>query len=231
MEGRSTPRLQYPRYGHEARESTPSLPVPVSIPKNTQQLSKSFGEERLLATSPQQTMRFAGTPGRVAPVHAADAVTRRRSSSKVARSLDGDFFTSNFVDALEDIVELGSDVPWVVQKFGGTSVGTAERMMNVADIIKSSLQSRKVVVVLSAMSSQIKTQGTTSRLLEACEQVLTPKSQKYLDIVDLIEHDHLKAVYDAIKNPKCAEECATKVKQECQKLKSFMEAAEVPIVS
>ncbi len=176
-------------------------------------------------------MRFAGTPGRVAPVHAADAVTRRRSSSKVARSLDGDFFTSNFVDALEDIVELGSDVPWVVQKFGGTSVGTAERMMNVADIIKSSLQSRKVVVVLSAMSSQIKTQGTTSRLLEACEQVLTPKSQKYLDIVDLIEHDHLKAVYDAIKNPKCAEECATKVKQECQKLKSFMEAAEVPIVS
>jgi len=44
----------------------------------------------------------------------------------------------------------------VVQKFGGTSVGTAERMLNVAKIVANTLKERPTIVVLSAMSSQKK---------------------------------------------------------------------------
>lgn len=55
-----------------------------------------------------------------------------------------------------------------VQKFGGTSLGTAERMKGVAQIIVDHLkQYHRVTAVVSAMSSYNKAEGTTSRLLEA----------------------------------------------------------------
>lgn len=53
----------------------------------------------------------------------------------------------------------------IVQKFGGTSLGTADRLLNVANIVESSWAkgSTKLIVVLSAMSSYKKSEGTTSR--------------------------------------------------------------------
>ncbi|MCS6893970.1 MAG: aspartate kinase, partial [Deltaproteobacteria bacterium] len=48
----------------------------------------------------------------------------------------------------------------VVQKFGGTSVQTLDRMRHVARIVKRTLQHKKVIVVVSAMA------GETDRLLE-----------------------------------------------------------------
>ena len=47
----------------------------------------------------------------------------------------------------------------IVQKFGGTSVGTVERIDAVAEIIKKTSQDNRVVVVVSAMS------GETNRLI------------------------------------------------------------------
>ena len=47
----------------------------------------------------------------------------------------------------------------VVQKFGGTSVGTVDRIDSVAEIIKSASKSNKIVVVVSAMG------GETNRLV------------------------------------------------------------------
>ena len=38
----------------------------------------------------------------------------------------------------------------VVQKFGGTSVGTVDRIDSVAEIIKNASKSNKIVVVVSA---------------------------------------------------------------------------------
>ena len=55
----------------------------------------------------------------------------------------------------------------VVQKYGGTSLGNAERLQNVAKIIADTLEQNRVIVVVSAMSSYTKAEGTTSRLLEA----------------------------------------------------------------
>ena len=42
----------------------------------------------------------------------------------------------------------------IVQKFGGTSVGTVERISAVADIIKNSSKSNKIIVVVSAMGGE-----------------------------------------------------------------------------
>jgi aspartate kinase len=56
--------------------------------------------------------------------------------------------------------------PLVVQKFGGTSVGTVERIKNVAKRVKRTVEEgNRVVVAVSAMS------GETDKLLKLCNEV------------------------------------------------------------
>ncbi|TPX42940.1 aspartate kinase [Synchytrium endobioticum] len=117
-------------------------------------------------------------------------------------------------------------LPLVVQKYGGTSIGTAERLLNVAEIVKSSLTTSRVIVVLSAMSSLKKTEGTTARLLEAAHEALTPDSSRYLDIIEKIEHDHIKAVRLAVTAPDIRAATEADIKHECKTLKGFLEAAQ-----
>lgn len=75
-----------------------------------------------------------------------------------------------------------------VLKFGGTSVGSAERIKNVAEII---IPQGKNVIVLSAMS------GVTNMLVEICgyiknnqailaEQAITSLSQKYIETISIL---------------------------------------------
>jgi aspartate kinase len=71
----------------------------------------------------------------------------------------------------------------VVMKFGGSSVACAERIRNVAEIVKSQAK-RKPVVVLSAMGD------TTDFLLEAAQDAL----KKGFVSIEKIEDIHLKAV-------------------------------------
>ena len=59
----------------------------------------------------------------------------------------------------------------VVQKYGGTSIGTGERLREVSGIIQASLKDHRVIVVVSALSNSTKTEGTTSLLLEAGERL------------------------------------------------------------
>ncbi|KAJ3171787.1 Aspartokinase [Geranomyces variabilis] len=117
--------------------------------------------------------------------------------------------------------------PIIVQKYGGTSVGSAERMTDVANIVRSTLSSNRVIVVLSAMSSTKKTEGTTSRLLEAAKEVLKPNSQRYLEIIDIIERGHLRTVEEAVIKGPAYDAVVSDVKAECARLRSFMTAAEV----
>ena len=42
----------------------------------------------------------------------------------------------------------------IVQKFGGTSVGSGERIAAVAEIIKNASKSNKIVVIVSAMGER-----------------------------------------------------------------------------
>ena len=59
---------------------------------------------------------------------------------------------------------LGNDAakPWVVQKFGGTSVGKAPDVI-AGQIIRQSLETYRVIAVFSASSSATKNAGTTAK--------------------------------------------------------------------
>ena len=66
----------------------------------------------------------------------------------------------------------------IVQKYGGTSVGSLERIEAVADkIIKYKQQGNQLVVVLSAMS------GETNRLLELASGISSRPAPRELDVL------------------------------------------------
>lgn len=66
----------------------------------------------------------------------------------------------------------------IVQKFGGTSVATLERIAYVADIVRATRETgHDVVVVASAMS------GETNRLLELAQQITPKPSPRELDVL------------------------------------------------
>jgi aspartate kinase len=77
------------------------------------------------------------------------------------------------------------------------------------------------------MSSYIKKEGTTSMLLEAVDDILLPNSTRYLDIVDKIEANHLTAAEEAVSDLTLRAESVAFIRHECQRLRSFMSAAEV----
>ena len=53
----------------------------------------------------------------------------------------------------------------IVMKFGGTSVGTIDKINNVANIVEKQLNDKKLIVVLSAMS------GVTNKMQEYIEEI------------------------------------------------------------
>jgi aspartate kinase len=66
----------------------------------------------------------------------------------------------------------------IVQKFGGTSVGSIERIQAVADkVIESRKQGHQIVVVVSAMS------GETDRLLGLSGEISSQASKRELDVL------------------------------------------------
>lgn len=72
-----------------------------------------------------------------------------------------------------------------ILKFGGTSVGTAERMKALVNLVSG--KDRKIVV-LSAMS------GTTNTLVEICNALYNKQSDKANDIINTLESTYLKEV-------------------------------------
>ena len=66
----------------------------------------------------------------------------------------------------------------IVQKYGGTSVGSPERIKNVArKVAKFRAEGHQVVVVVSAMS------GETNRLIALAKDVATNPSPREMDVV------------------------------------------------
>jgi len=71
-----------------------------------------------------------------------------------------------------------SDMARLVMKFGGTSVGSVDRMKNVAAKVKREVEAgNQVAVVVSAMS------GETNRLVDLCKQVDAVHDQREYDTV------------------------------------------------
>ena len=69
-------------------------------------------------------------------------------------------------------------VALIVQKYGGTSVGSSERIKNVAQrVAKYKAQGHQVVVVVSAMS------GETNRLIALAKEIQSNPDPRELDVV------------------------------------------------
>ncbi len=73
----------------------------------------------------------------------------------------------------------------VILKFGGTSVGSAERMKALVNLISSD---EKKIVVLSAMS------GTTNKLVDICKALFNKQHQIANDYINALESLYLKEV-------------------------------------
>ncbi|CAG8555981.1 18182_t:CDS:2 [Racocetra fulgida] len=117
-------------------------------------------------------------------------------------------------------------LPWVVLKFGGTSIG--KFLDSIAStIVKSHLEKYQVALVCSARSGDTKSKGTTNKLIKASEEALTPGSKEYLKIVDEIAQEHINASKKLISNPEIFNELEKQLQRDCSKLKSFLEAAQI----
>ncbi|MBE9561493.1 MAG: aspartate kinase, partial [Proteobacteria bacterium] len=69
-------------------------------------------------------------------------------------------------------------MPLIVQKYGGTSVGSTERIMAIAKkIISAKSQGNNVVVVVSAMS------GETNRLVSLAKEISDPPNDREFDVL------------------------------------------------
>lgn len=117
-----------------------------------------------------------------------------------------------------------SENPWVVQKFGGTSVGKFP--LEIAnDVVKSYSQDFRVAVVCSARSTDTKAEGTTTRLLDAADKALT--GLDFSDSLEAIRESHLKAARENVKSPDLLKKLESDINRECNSVAAIISAARV----
>ena len=78
-----------------------------------------------------------------------------------------------------------------VLKFGGTSVGSADSIKQVAQIVNSEAQNGRVLVIVSAMSQ------ITNKLL-SCSQLAASGDESYKEVIKEIEKKHFEAIRDLV---------------------------------
>ncbi|EME82047.1 uncharacterized protein MYCFIDRAFT_211536 [Pseudocercospora fijiensis CIRAD86] len=152
---------------------------------------------------------------------------------KTSPPLDATAFINGFLgDRRSHVPEknLPGGGNWVVQKFGGTSVGKFPVKI-AEDIVQAGLEpGRRIAVVCSARSSTTKTEGTTNRLVRAAIDVLDQKSGKFREIIKTIQLDHLQAGRDACSvwgaNSQILDEYTAAVNLECKTLLKILESAQ-----
>jgi aspartokinase len=95
---------------------------------------------------------------------------------------------------------------WIVQKYGGTSLGKLLDTIT-GSIIPDSLRSYSVAVVCSARSGTSKSKGTTSLLFEAIRYATSSEtSTADLDrVIDIIKDEHVAAARACLSNRKDTE--------------------------
>jgi aspartate kinase len=124
---------------------------------------------------------------------------------------------------------------WIVQKFGGTSVGKfaekiAEdvvRYVALPRLMSSHMTGNRIALVCSARSSASKEDGTTNRLLKAAEEALRTGSGEHIGIVEAIRVDHVDAARELIADQEIMERVVREIEFECKRLEDFLNAAQV----
>jgi aspartate kinase len=122
--------------------------------------------------------------------------------------------------------------PWVVQKYGGTSIGKLLETIT-GTIIPSFLQTYNVAVVCSARSGTSKSKGTTSLLLEAIHYATSKETTcTELDrVIDIIKEEHLiaaRAIGSERNGPEIQDlpqgDLEATIRDDCEQLRSFLRA-------
>ncbi|OXV11738.1 hypothetical protein Egran_00503 [Elaphomyces granulatus] len=114
---------------------------------------------------------------------------------------------------------------WIVQKFGGTSVGKFALTV-VEDIVVPSLSKHRVAVVCSARSNSSKAEGTTSRLLRAAHEAKQIKSRQYATLVEVVRLEHIEVARQQLRSLKLRDKLITEIGHECDYVLRVLEAAQ-----
>ncbi len=126
-----------------------------------------------------------------------------------------------------------AEVPWLVMKFGGTSIGNLLDTIT-HNIIPKYLKLYNVAVVCSARSGTSKSKGTSSLLLEAIYLSTSDETSTVeLDqIIDTIKDDHIGAARSALSrgiepvhDDSLLEELEKHIRTDCEQLRSLLKAA------
>ncbi|EDQ92671.1 uncharacterized protein MONBRDRAFT_22547 [Monosiga brevicollis MX1] len=116
-------------------------------------------------------------------------------------------------------------VPIVVQKFGGTSLGTPEKLEKVLNIVGKWHRDNRVACVVSALSSHTKAEGTTTRLLNAAENAV--HQEPFHQFLDAIEDTHLDVVYTMLRKHENREIVKQHISKELRMVRRFCESLTV----
>lgn len=100
-----------------------------------------------------------------------------------------------------------------VMKFGGTSVGTPQRMQDVSQLITKS--GEPTFVVLSAMS------GTTNSLIEVCDYLYKKNSDGANEVINTLEKKYMKHVDELYSTDEMKETTRKFLADEFRYLRSF----------
>ncbi|KAH8803086.1 Aspartate/glutamate/uridylate kinase [Xylogone sp. PMI_703] len=166
-----------------------------------------------------------------------DACSVASEIPKASDASNGSIAQNGHVNGSVALKKNDPKLDWVVQKFGGTSVGKFP--INICeDIVRASLQENRVVVVCSARSTGKKVEGTTSRLLEIFNVlanillVTDPESVRYESLelefsrlVRAIRDDHINAA-SHIRDPAIRAKLVKEIEEECQEIVEYRAAAE-----
>ncbi len=119
---------------------------------------------------------------------------------------------------------------WVVQKYGGTSVG--KRLEDICGkAIPKSLECSNVAVVCSASSLSSKSTGTTNLLLEClqlAEQHKPDAADRILAILQDIRESHITILREAVRKspvPQATEEIEASIGKDCADVEDILSAA------
>lgn len=100
-----------------------------------------------------------------------------------------------------------------ILKFGGTSVGTAERIKNLVHFLN---KGEKQIVVLSAMS------GTTNVLVDLSQSLQQEDKIKAVELIDSLESKYRAVIQDLFSTPKYHSKGEELIKEHFNFLRSFL---------
>ncbi|KAE8444732.1 hypothetical protein EG329_014292 [Mollisiaceae sp. DMI_Dod_QoI] len=195
--------------------------------------SSRFSHEDLDDLSRQEVLRklFAKAPKNALVVGIdSDVLFRPEQQAEIADALP-EASLSSAKHLNMPLLLPQDDRQWIVQKYGGTSLGKLLPQIT-ETIIPSYLPNNKVAVVCSAISGTEKAKGTTSLLLAAIDCAITANRQTELNgIIDIIQQEHFKAIkalrlQSETGHEKLFTAVERDVSKECNELKAFLSAAQ-----